>query len=97
MGKVHAHKIELATAAPALEGTRTLHVTEFGSQRCAECCIARGGHGSWITSGVLQAQWAETRVPVAWSIMVWAVFDITWRRSSFLDLFELPAAIHFYV
>lgn len=43
MGKVHAHKIELATAAPALEGTRTLHVTEFGSQRCAECCIARGG------------------------------------------------------
>lgn len=46
MGKVDAHKIELATAAPALEGTRTLHVTEFGSQRCVECCIARGTHGT---------------------------------------------------
>lgn len=45
MGKVHAHKIEFATASPALEGTRTVHVTEFGSQRCVECCAVRGGHG----------------------------------------------------
>ena len=50
MGKGHAHKIELATAAPALEGTRTVHVTEFGSQRCDECCVARGAMApSWAT------------------------------------------------
>lgn len=93
MGKVDAHKIELATAAPALEGTRTLHVTEFGSQRCVECCIAGG------PMVPLDHQRCATKlsVPVAWSIMVWAAFDITWRRSSFLDFFEPPAAIHFYM
>lgn len=42
MGKVHANTIELATAAPALEGTRTVHVTEFGSQRLRGMLRRRG-------------------------------------------------------
>ena len=34
VGKVYAHKIEFATASSAQEGTRTVLVTELGSQRC---------------------------------------------------------------
>lgn len=82
MGKVRAHKIELATAAPALEAHELCMLQSLGPNG-AKMLRCPGCHGPWDHQRCATNLAGGNEVPVAWSIMVWALFDITWRRSSF--------------